>query len=329
MTIQHDQAQPLAVDSFDIAEHVQPATVLEAARTAARLRADDSVRSARMTLPHDGGWMRIMAAALPELDVLGYKEFHLSPGNAVRYAVHVFTLSDGRPLGVVDAAITTTLRTSASAAIAAEAYFGVGTAVRLGVIGSGDEAMAGVRALNAVLALRQVQVTSRSAANREKFAASAAEEMGLDIRPVGSCAEVTRGCDMVYIATNSGGKVVVGLNDLRAVPFVASIGSTLPVQRELDDDVLAVADAVVVDTLDVLSESGDALAAAAHGLDRDRVSLVGTMASRSWDRSGLTVYKSIGSPEQDVVLAHAILHAADAGGFGRRIEPLSTIKQNL
>jgi ornithine cyclodeaminase/alanine dehydrogenase-like protein (mu-crystallin family) len=115
------------------------------------------------------------------------------------------------------------------------------------------------------------------------------------------------------------------------VPFVASIGSTLPAQRELHGDVLAGAGCVVVDTWDVLEESGDALAATQLGLTRDRVMLLGGMRDRSWhDAVGQVVYKSIGSPEQDLVLAHRIIDAAQAtGDFGRPMEPLSTIKQNL
>jgi ornithine cyclodeaminase/alanine dehydrogenase-like protein (mu-crystallin family) len=115
------------------------------------------------------------------------------------------------------------------------------------------------------------------------------------------------------------------------VSFVASIGSTIPLQRELHADVLTGAACVVVDTWDVLEESGDAIAATELGLDRDRVMLLGGMGVRSWqDASGQVVYKSIGSPEQDLVLAHRILDVAQhTGHFGRAMEPLSTIKQNL
>lgn len=329
MTLLAEEMGPLIVDSFAIAEHIGLDTAFTAARTAARLRATGGVDSARITVPYGGCWMRIMVAALPELDVIGYKEFHISAENTVRYAVHLFEMSTGRPLGIVDSALTTTLRTAAAATVAVETYFGRGTRVRLGVIGSGDEAMAGLRALHVALTLTEVRVFSRSAVNREKFATAAAEEMGFDVQAVESARQAAQGCDLVYVATNSGGKVVAGLDTFAGVPFVASIGSTLPVQRELDDDVLAAADSVIVDTPDVLDESGDAIAAAAHGLDHCRVSLLGDMATRTWNRSGLTIYKSIGSPEQDVVLAHAIVEAAVERGFGERIRPLSVIKKNL
>lgn len=330
MTILRDQARPLRVSSFDIARHVGQNLAIEAARRAALARAAGSVECTRMSIPFDGGWTRIMAGVVPSLDLFGYKEFHLSSGNIVRYAVHLFALSDGHPLGVVDGALVTPLRTAASAGVASEWFFGKNTEVRLSVIGSGAEALAGVRALNAVLALSEVRVTSRNAANREKFAMTITEELGLPVNAVESVCKAVAGVDMVYVATNSGGHVVVELEDLHTVPFVASIGSTLPVQRELGADVLAAAQHLVVDTWDVLEESGDAIAAAERGLDRDRVRLLGQMPDRAWDpNEGLTVYKSIGSPEQDLVLAHLILESAAQNGFGEGFEPMSAIKQNL
>ena len=330
MTILRDQTRPLRVDSESIAKHVTQELAIEAARRAALARATGSVESTRMSVPFEGGWMRIMAAVLPSLNLFGYKEFHLATGNNVRYAVHLFALSDGRPLGVVDGALVTPLRTAASAAVAAEYFFGNGAEVRLGVIGSSAEALAGVRALNSVLKLKDVRVTSRSPENRERFAKTINEELGLDIRPENSIAETLKGVDMVYVATNSNGKVVVELKDLRDIPFVASIGSTTPAQRELDDDVLAGAAHVIVDTCDVLEESGDAIASAKHGLAREKVRLLGQMPQQEWNlKDGLTVYKSIGSPEQDLVLAHMILEAAAANGFGEHYPPISAIKQNL
>ena len=330
MTILRDETRPFRVGSDSIAKYVTQGLAIEAARRAALARATGSIQSSRMSVPFEGGWMRLMAAALPSLDLFGYKEFHLTNDNVVRYAVHLFALADGHPLGVVDGALVTPLRTAGSAALAAEYFFGKNTEVRLGVIGSSAEALAGVRALNAVLKLKEVRVTSRSAENRQRFAKTIGEELALTIEPADSIAEAVRDVDMVYVATNSNGQVVVELKDLRSVPFVASIGSTTPAQRELGDDLLAGAAHVVVDSWDVLEESGDAIAAAKHGLNKDRVRLLGQMPDHKWSANdGLTVYKSIGSPEQDLVLAQMILEAAAAAGFGEHYAPISAIKQNL
>jgi alanine dehydrogenase len=331
VTITREAAQPLAVDSFEVQAHVGHDLALTSAREAALAVVGGGVASGRVTLPFDGGWMRIMGAVVPSLDLFGYKEFHLAAENTVRYAVHLFRLSDGAPLGVVDGALVTPLRTAAAAAVASEWFFGRGRSVRLAVVGSGAEAQSGVRALNAVLALKDVRVTSRSQANRDRCAEILRTDTGLPVGSVATVRDAVDGADMVYVATNSGGAVVTSREELHGVPFVASIGSTLPTQRELHGDVLAGASCVVVDTWEVLEESGDAIAAAELGLARDRVMLMGDMRDRSWqDGVGQVVYKSIGSPEQDLVLAHRIIGAAQTSGdFGRPMEPLSTIKQNL
>ena len=331
MSITRETAQPLAVDSFEVEAHVDHELAVRSAREAALAVAAGGVQTGRVTLPFDGGWMRIMGAVVPTLDLFGYKEFHLAGNNTVRYAVHLFRLSDGRPIGVVDGALVTPLRTAATAAVASQWFFGQGHSVRLAVVGSGAEAQSGVRALHAVLSLKDVRVTSRSQTNRDRCADVLSADTGLPVTSVATVRDAVDGADMVYVATNSGGNVVVTRDDLRGVRFVASIGSTLPNQRELHGDVLAGASHVVVDTWDVLEESGDAISAAELGLDRERVMLLGAMGDRSWqDALGQVVYKSIGSPEQDLVLAHGILDTAQGtGDFGRAMEPLSTIKQNL
>ena len=121
-----------------------------------------------------------------------------------------------------------------------------------------------------------------------------------------------------------------GRTDLAGVPLVLSIGSTMPDQRELDGTVLAEADVLVIDTPDLLEESGDALDAAVQGLDRARVQLLGEYVDSPSGRTGTTVYKSIGSPEQDLVLAKAIVdHLSAQQVPGRVIDSLTDIKRNL
>jgi ornithine cyclodeaminase/alanine dehydrogenase-like protein (mu-crystallin family) len=135
---------------------------------------------------------------------------------------------------------------------------------------------------------------------------------------------------MVYLATASGGHVVAGREDLAGVPLVLSIGSTMPDQRELRGDVLAGADLVVIDTPDVLEESGDALEALGAGLDRSRVRLLGDYLAGIPEPTGCTVYKSIGSPEQDIVLAADIITLMNKQqAEGRVIDSLTDIKRNL
>ena len=155
------------------------------------------------------------------------------------------------------------------------------------------------------------------------FADQMAAELGIPVTPVAEAPLAGAGADVVYLATNSGGKVVADLDVLGDVPLVLSIGSTMPDQRELHAEVLAKADVVVIDTVDVL----DALAG---GFDQSRARLLGSYLDDAGTPVGTTVYKSIGSPEQDIVLAWEIVSLLqDQEHPGRVIDSLTDIKRNL
>lgn len=331
MSTQPDPTRVRVVSAEEVARFGRPELALDAARTAARVRQDPDSDIKRMNFRMPGGWMRILGASLPAIGVFGYKEFHFSPGGRLRYAIHLFAQEDGRPLGIVDAALITTLRTAAGAAAAAVAYVdGRSGPLTVGIIGSGAEAEAGLRALCSALPVRAARVTSRSVDNRRAFARRMADELGLPVRPVASAAAAAEGADVVYLATASGGRVVAGQEDLAGAGLILSIGSTMPDQRELSGEVLAKADVLVIDTPDVLEESGDALDARRLGLDPARARLLGDYLATAPRPTGTSVYKSIGSPEQDVVLAAALVSLLDEQGTpGRLIDSLSAIKQNL
>jgi ornithine cyclodeaminase/alanine dehydrogenase-like protein (mu-crystallin family) len=212
-----------------------------------------------------------------------------------------------------------------------EHLVGAGNPVRLGVVGTGAEALAGVAALNAVVKLDEVRATSRRPDNREAFVRNVGVATALSVTACDSIEEAIAGVDVVYVATNSGGRVVLNEDQVANVPVLASIGSTIPVQRELSGEILRNASEVIVDTRDVLEESGDAIEARDAGWTHASVKLLGEALAEGARNSpaGRTVYKSIGSPEQDLVLAAAIIDAAVENGFGRRVEPLSAVKVNL
>ncbi|WP_426243610.1 ornithine cyclodeaminase [Nocardioides sp. LHG3406-4] len=329
--IEADLTKVRVVTASEVLRYGTADLALTAARVAADVRRQPDSAVKRLNLALPGGWMRVLAATLPSLGVFGYKEFHYSPGGVLRYAIHLFSTDDGRPLGVVDASLITTMRTAASAAAAATAYLGEpGRPLTVGVIGSGAEARAGLRALASTLPVKVAHVTSRQEANRVAFAEEMSQELEIAVLPVASPEAAANDVDVVYLATGSR-HVVVGAADLADVPLVLSIGSTMPDQRELPGAVLTGASVLVVDTPDVLEESGDALEAVALGLDRSRVRTLGDyIAEPGGQAAGTTLYKSIGSPEQDLVLAKAIIDAMDAvGGDGRVIESLTDIKRNL
>ncbi len=324
--LEHDPTRPLVVGS-DVVARLPASVALEAAHTAAVCQLATDTTLGRLNVAIPGGGMRILAAVLPSLGVLGHKQFHETANGAVRYAIHLFSVDDGRPLGIVDAALVTPMRTAATAAVAAGACRDVHGPVAVGVIGSGMEARSGLEMLAATFDVRAARVTSRNPENRDAFARTMQESLDLPVEAVDSTRAAADGADVVYVATNSRGAVVVDRAALTGVPLVLSIGSTVPAQRELAGDVLLGADRVVIDTPEVLEESGDALEAIELGFDVRGVERLGdVLASGVGPPGAQTLYKSIGSPEQDVVLALAILERARAEGLGTSIPALSMVK---
>jgi ornithine cyclodeaminase/alanine dehydrogenase-like protein (mu-crystallin family) len=302
---------PSAVDAVQ-------AAVIEAGRT-------EAPRSrARIAFPA-GGWLRVMTGALPDTDVVGYKAFHLIAGGDIRYLIALYRLSTGEALALIDASHITALRTSATAAAAARAFWR-DRPVRVGVVGSGALAQSGLRVLAAACEVTGARVFSPRETSRTACAEALGAELGIDVEPVAEPAAAAAGADMLLCATQTRGKVAVRAADLDAsVRYVSSISSTLPSQRELDADVFAAVDEVVVDTPDVLDESGDALAALDAGTLRAQD------ARELWeflDRThgdsprACTLYKSIGSVEQDLGLAALVHRRCEERGLGEAVEEI-------
>ena len=284
------------------------------------------IARARSTAMTDGGWLRTTSGSLPELDLLGFKAFHLVPGVGARYLTALYRLSTGEPLALLDGNHLTVARTSAAAAAAARQYFGE-RPITVGVIGSGAQARDGLLALAAACRVAAVRVYSRSRDRRQQFAAEHREVLAIAVCAVASAREATADADMVLCATQTPGTVALGDEDVAAPDFISSISSTLPAQRELDARVIVRAARLVIDTPDALHESGDLLAAAELGMEGVPIVELGTyLCDSGAPRVPTTVYKSIGSVEQDLAIAHLALTVATRLGLGERVEPIEGLK---
>ena len=298
---------------------------LVAASESARLAAKALVTTGRVQTGDDGAWMRVLVGLIPELDLVGYKEFH-RVGKRVRYHVSLFRHSDGDALGIVDGRRITSLRTASTAALAFAHVFGAAP-LRLGVIGSGEEAREGLRAVAGVLDLSEVRVYSPSASNRTVFAERMAAELGLSVAPVDGVGAALAGVDAAYVATAASSPVVVA-DDVRRLRLVAAVGATRPDHHELAGDVITEAGVVVVDCRDALSEPGDMIDAGRYGWNPDAAILLGDWLADPFVRGNdrPVLFKSIGSVEQDLVLCSHLLAAANERDVGREVADVGTLR---
>jgi alanine dehydrogenase len=270
----------------------------------------------------EGIWLRGLTAVSPTGGHLGSKL--IAASMTARRASYLISLFDQHTMGLsalIDGNRVTGIRTAATAVVAIDRA-APPRPLRVAVIGSGFEARGLLSALMAVREVASATVFSPTPASRERFAEGFRTAAGLRIEPASQPAQALHGADVVLCAARSrdespvlrGGWLAPGM-------VVASIGSTLPEQREVDEQVIARADLIVADMVDeVAHDTGDLLAARAAGIDFD-AKLVplsdftrGTAMRRSPD--GIVLYKSVGSALQDVVIAEMLLARARARGIG-------------
>jgi ornithine cyclodeaminase/alanine dehydrogenase-like protein (mu-crystallin family) len=311
----------LLLDGDDVDALASVELGLSAAEEAARAGA---VVTGRVQVNGPKAWTRILVGVVSSLDVIGYKQFH-RVGDHVRYHVHLFRESTGEPIAIVDGRRITSLRTSSTAAVAARHRLG-DRPVRLGVVGSGEEAWEGLRALAGALNVASVDVFSPTAANRRRFAERARAELGLDATAVGTSPEATRDHDAVYVATSSHHTPFLTAEQVGGVGWLGLIGSTMPVHREAKGEVFLAAGEVVIDTPDAAHESGDCVEAKELGWDPGGAVLLGAYLDASPGDAGLTLFKSIGSVEQDLVLALHLVRAARERRSGREIPSVASLR---
>ncbi len=298
---------------------------LAAARKTAELVARGTLTTSRLQVGDEKAWTRVLVGIAPDLGVVGYKEFH-RVDKSVHYHVSLFDYASGESLGIVDGRRITSLRTASTAALALSHGLGA-EPVRIAVVGSGEEAREGLRAVAGAANVETAAIFSPTAANREALASWASAELGVEARAVATVAEAVEGANAAYLATAARSPVVYAA-DLAAMRFVAAVGATRPDHHELCGDAFGAASEVVIDCHDSLEEPGDAIEAVSDfGWDPARALLLGRwLEGEPGAAEGQVLFKSIGSVEQDLVLALELLRAGEERGLGEVIDPIGSLR---
>lgn len=270
----------------------------------------------------DGLWLRALTAVSPSGGHLGCKLIAASVAH--RRASYLISLFDQTTMGLsalIDGNRITGIRTAATAAVAVDQAAPRGP-LRVAVIGSGFEARGLLLALAAIRTLASIKVFSPTPASRERFAADLRSQASLDVAPTTCAQDAVQGADVVLCAARSRDESPV-LRGAWLAPgmTVVSVGSTLPEQREVDEEVLARASLIVADIVDeVAHDTGDLLAAQRAQVDvaSKLVSLADFVSGHATrqDTADIVVYKSVGSALQDVVTAEMLLARAREQGVG-------------
>ncbi len=309
---------------------VSPSLALQSMEDAFGLEAADRTTLVpRADVSSDHGFLRVMPAVLDE--VMGVKVMTLADGVGTRYLTLLYDAKSGELLALFDADELTRQRTAATTALAATSMV-TEAPRRIGLLGSGFEAVGQIRALAALWPLDEVVVYSPNAQRRQRFATRMSDELAISVSAVPSAREALSDQGVVVLATKATEPVVDG-NEFAAGGVVLSIGSTRLDLRELDKTTFARAGTVVADNPGQLAiESGDITEALDSGAlsSRHIVALAtvcaGGVELRTSEERDLLVFKSVGTAIQDLAIARVVFEDAVKHDYGTELGELARLK---
>lgn len=307
--------EPLYLNDADIQALVSPQECAEVIEDLFQQEARgdaEQTPTVELHLPKRGPF-RVKVGGVYGANAYGLKAYLGSAG----YRVFVYDLDEGF-LGLVEAFKLTEVRTGAVSAVATK-HMSRPNAANLGIIGTGREARAQLRALAGVRPLKAVKAYSRSVENREAYAAEMSKELGITVTPVATAKEALQGADILVTMTSANDPVLEGA-DLEPGTLVCCVGATGARRRELDDAAVQRAQAVVVEHLPLAElECGELIHAAGNGLfDWSRVSEIKDVVGgkTAVDTSAINLFTSIGTGAEDVAVAAFALRRARERGIG-------------
>lgn len=316
----------LFLTDADVAELTDLPRAIAAIRAAYSAPVDDRRNPGRIFADSTREWMRVMPSVPASGRLFGVKSINgsFADGLRVSYLISLFDKDTADLVALVDGNRVTGLRTAATTAVGTE-VIAAKRPLRVGIIGSGFEARSHTTALSLVTRFASVAVFSPTQKNRESFAASFAQSLGVPVDAVDSAERAVRGADLVLCAARSRDESPTLEADwVGQDATVVSIGSTTPAQRELPAELIARATLVVADGRDeVLHGSGDMIAARNTGVDVDALTASLNdvlLGERTVDlERGIRIYKSTGAGLQDIVVAEALVDLARLRGIGTEL----------
>lgn len=296
---------------------------LRAVEEAFLRQADGTVRyRPRERLRMPAGTLNVLPAADLSLGLGGLKAY-VALGGVARFVVLLFELESGDLLTMIEADYLGMMRTGAASGVATK-HLAAPAKHTLAVIGSGWQARGQVEAVAASCPVGEVRVFSRVAARRESFAGRIEQELSLPCIATASAAEATLGATVICTATNSAMPVLAAA-DVSPGAHINAAGANSLLRRELPDELMRRAQAIVVDSrAQAEGECGDLLAALQGGwLDLQSLPelgevLAGRRPARTAD-SDITIFESQGLGSQDIAVAAHLYRLAQDAGAGQEI----------
>lgn len=268
---------------------------------------------------HGDTILHAVGGMLSGQDVAGTKTWVYSPAGASPLLV-VFSLEDGRLLGVVEAFALGLWRTAATTGLGTRLLAREDAHV-LTLIGTGKQALSQAQAVASVRDVRELRVFGRDPDGLADFARRAAAVVDVEVTPHSDLRAALAGAEVVVTVTRAGEPFLSGAL-LEEGMHVNAVGAIVPSRSELTADAVGACTVVVSDSPEqARSDSGELRAAAEAGLlDWSQVaSLADVIADPRLGRtkaSEITLFKALGIGLSDVALGAELLRRARAAGVG-------------
>lgn len=322
---------PLFLAHDDVLKSVSMADAIVAMEGAFKEQGEGFVtQPPRLNTKAGKGWIRLGPCVMERAGWMGFKAMNLAAGVGVRYQVHLYRISDGALLAIMDAQHLTTLRTGATSAVATRRLARQTPAVTA-LLGSGVESRAQLEAMAALGLVAKARIYSPTEANRERLAAEFRASHKMDVIAVGSACEAVVGASLVLAGVKSHQTVLEGAW-LAPGTHVNSVGTARPDQREIDPETFKRSAVIVVDTREgVFGEAGDAIAAKDVVRPSDVHELADLVCGKAPVRKTaeeITLFKSVGTAVQDIALAAKIYENACAKRLGTELADFPVVKRS-
>jgi len=311
---------PLWVDEQEATRLLSLEDAIEVLREAYQLRAAGEAASMRRAHLREGdSILHAVGGSITGDDLTGTKTWTYTPGGASPLLV-LFSLTDGRVLGIIEAFALGQLRTAATAGLATR-VLARPDAATLALLGTGRQAFTQARAIACVRPITRIRVFGRDPGRRAAMAARLRAALHAEVSEHGGVAETVSGADVVTAITRSAAPLIAG-DALEPGMHVNAVGAIVPSRRELDETAVGRADLIVADSVDqARDDAGELRAAADSGLMRwedvrGLESIVDRLPSELRSPTDITLFKALGVGLSDVALGAEVLHRAQEAGAG-------------
>ncbi|MDT7885299.1 MAG: ornithine cyclodeaminase family protein [Thermoflexus sp.] len=319
---------PLLLREEEVQVLLSVGDAIEALERTFRAQAEGrAVNLPRQRVRWPGGTLHVMAAGDLGSGYVGLKAY-TAVGGQTRFVVLLFHAERGELLAIIEADRLGRLRTGAATGLATR-YLARPDARVVGMIGAGRQAATQLMAVCAVRPIAEARVYSPTPERRAAFAHRMRETLGIPVQAVERPEAAVEGADILITITSAREPVLRGAW-LRPGVHLNAAGSNALLRRELDEEAIARADLIVIDSrAQGQIEAGDFLEPLERGrLQWERVyelrDVVAGRVGRAHPEQ-ITLFKSLGIALEDVAVAAVAYERARAQGAGERIRFLEDL----